>query len=296
MLNFNRHPPLFVTAAAVMALVGCVEADKGGGTPQLLAFEIIGPNGAPVESDADAGVPVVSPMVSFNAIFDDFLDYSLVQDADSGVGLPGVATVAVTSNAPIMLPVSVSTTYTHQGHPKFGLLYPKGPSIAVQVAPGLPSSATVAVALDETKLRGKNGKAVVITPGVATSFTFMTSPFSVSREMSDDPFAMDADLTVSASNVTAEDFIAKVSVSGTVDMMPITDLEVEVAAAEGSSTDFVITPKAEMWPAGAVITVTVAADAADQFGVQLGAPAVISFPIAAAPLRRNGPPFKKTFA
>lgn len=279
MFKFNKPLPLLATAAAVLGLGGCVEADKAG-TPQLLAFEIIGPDGAPVESDPMVPVPVVSPMVSFNALFDDLLDYTLVQDADAGVGLPGVAAVAVTSN-PAIMPV-VSTTYTPNGHHKFVLLYPKGPNLSVQVASGLPSGATVAVALDVTKLRGKNGQAAIIAPGVSPSLTFTTAPFSVTGQVGEEPSAVDAGLTISASNVAAADFVSKVSVSGAVDMVPVMNLEVDVAAAEGSATDFVISPKAEMWPAGAVITVTVAADAADQFGVPLGAPAVITFPIAAA--------------
>lgn len=277
MFKFCNPLPLALTAAA-MWLPGCVEADEAG-APTLLAFELVGPDGAPVANEGMVPVPTVSPRVSLNALFDNIIDYTLVQDADAGVGKPGVVVVTAPNNP------MVSSNYTPNGHHKFTLLYPKGPTITAQISPGLPSGAPVRAVLDVTKIRGKGGQPLALGPSVTPTLDFITAPFAVTGETPPEEggaFAADHAFKITASNLTSEAFATKVAVSGTLAMMPIAGLEAEVTVDEADPTSFLVSPKAGSWPAGATITVTVAADAADAFGVALGAPAVLTFPVAAA--------------
>ena len=289
MFRFCKPLPLLATTFVALTATSCIEAERDEGTPQLVAFEILQRDWSPVTVDSAVPVPTVSPMVSFNARFDHLLDFNLLVNVDAGTAIEGLAAMTVTPSP--VPPPSLSTVYSPNGHHKFALAARRGPdpgfeirgpSLAVQPS-GLPSGATVTVALDTSKLRGKKGQPVVLPAGVPTSWTVVTAPFSVTGETSMKPFAVDHDFMISASNVADANFASKVTVSGSVDMVPVADLQVQVTAAKDSDTDFVVSPVGGAWPAGSVITVTVAADAADQFGIQLGTPAVVTFPVAAAP-------------
>ena len=175
----------------------------------------------------------------------------------------------------------VSTVYVPNGHHEFHLLFPPGPSITAQVAPGLPSGAAGSVTLDTSKIRGKGGQQLTIAANKTAQWNFVTAPFAVSAAQTQMEYPASDPLVIATSNLPAEDFATKVTVTGTLNGMPIADLAVEVKPDESSPTQFTIAPAAETWPEGAIITVTVAG-AADAYGVALAAPAVLTFPVAAA--------------
>lgn len=274
MFQSRKTLPLVATAAAALWLAGCVEAEKAG-RAQLLSFDIIGPDGAAVPKDPLVPVPVASPRSSFTALFDNPIDFELVQDADAGVGKPGVVTVTA-PNAPM-----VTTLYTPNGHHQFTLIYPKGPTITANLSPGLPSGVPVTVTLDAQKLRAKDGQPAIVPPGMNV-LSFVTAPFSVGPAAMQMAYPADAPLTIATSNLPEETFGTKVVVTGVgADMMALS-LETEVKPVEGDPTQFTIANKNGAWPEGATITVTIAADAADFFGMPLAAPTVITFPVAIA--------------
>lgn len=277
MLRFGRPLARAAAFAGALGLTGCVEADKAG-TPHLVSFDLIDATGAPIMRVPDAAVFTTSPRVTFMAVFDNVLDFSQIVNVDAGTTTPGLVTIAAVGN-----PVA-DAVYTPNGHNKFTLIYPKGPNITASPSPGLPSAASVTVALNTALLRGQNGQPLVVGAAPA-SISFQTDPFSVKGEDPEMmmPFSADHAFVVTASNIPNADFASKITVAGTVNMVPVVGLEYTVTVSEADPAQFLVAPKAGMWPAGSKITVTVAADAADQFGVALGMPATLSFDVAAPP-------------
>ena len=276
----SRKPlPRVAAIAGALWLAGCVEADKAG-TPHLYSFDLLDTSGTPVMKDPDAAVFTASPRVTFRAVFTDLLDFTQIVDVDAGVALPGLMTITTAGDQTLM------TTYTHNGHHKFNTPMffggnTTGPNITSAPQPGLHSGATVSVALDVTRLRGRDGKPLIIDQGVPPTLVFETERFGVKGEPNEMPFAADHAFVVTASNIPAAMFATKFSASSTVDVT-VTPVEVTVTVDETDPAKFLVAPAAGMWPAGALITVTIAADAADQFGAVLGAVVLLTFSVAAA--------------
>lgn len=278
MLGFEKPLPRAAFLAGALWFGGCIEADKAG-TPHLVAFDIIDATGSPVMREPDAAVFTATPRASFTAVFDNVLDYTQIVDVEAGVGLPGVVTLTVDA-----MPRGISTIYTPNGNHKFHFITAAGPNIAATPMGGLPSGANVVVALDTARLRGHNGQPVVIDPAIPAQISFQTAPFSVKGE---DPapmmpaFSADHAFVITASNTPGEAFATKVTATSTIGAVA-TPVDVTVAPSEADPTSFTVAPTAGMWPAGAKITVVVATDAADAFGIALGQPASLEFTVAAA--------------
>lgn len=275
MLGLEKPLPRVAFLAGALWLGGCIEADKAG-TPRLLAFDIIDATGSPVMKDPDAAVFTATPRASFTAVFDNVLDFTQIVDVEAGVGLPGLVTITVKG-----VPAATSTIYTPNGSQKYHLITAPGPNITATPTDGLPSGASVVVALDTARLRGRNGQPLIVDPALPAQISFETAPFGVTGEMSDMPFAADHAFVITTSNIPGEAFATKVSATSTVATVPA-PVDVTVTASEEDPTSFTVAPTAGMWPAGAKITVAVAADAADAFGVALGQPVSIDFTVAAA--------------
>lgn len=278
MIRFGKPLPRVAAIAGALWLSGCVEADKAG-TPHLVAFEIMDATGSPVMKDPDAAVFTASPRVSFRAVFSDLLDFTQIVDVDAGTGLPGLVTLQAAGNP------SISTIYTPNGHykystPPFFGTATTGPNIAAIVAPGLPSGVPVLVTLDISRLKGHNGSPLVVDPGVLPTIMFQTESFGVAGEKSEMPFAADHAFVLTASNLLGETFASKVTATSTVGAA-VKPEEVVVTPSMEDPAQFTVAPKSGMWPAGAKITVTIATDAADQFGAALGAAVAIDFMVAA---------------
>jgi|GEM_PF-3840284 len=278
MIRFGKPLPRVAAIAGALWLSGCIEADKAG-TPHLVAFDIMDATGSPVMKDPDAAVFTASPRVSFRAVFSDLLDFSQIVDVDAGTGLPGLVTIQAASNP------SISTTYTPNGHHKFATPpffggTTTGPNIAATVAPGLPSGVPVLITLDITRLKGHNGVPLVVDPGVLPTISFQTLEFGVEGETSKLPFAADHAFAITATNLLGDTFASKVTATSTVGAV-VTPEEVVVELSKDDPAQFTVAPKSGMWPAGAKVTVTIAADAADQFGAALGAAVAIDFMVAA---------------
>ncbi|MDX2018612.1 MAG: hypothetical protein SF187_00120 [Deltaproteobacteria bacterium] len=275
MLGLEKPLPRVALLAGALWLGGCIEADKPG-TPRLVAFDVIDATGSAVMKDPDAAVFTATPRATFTAVFDNVLDFTQIVDVEAGVGLPGLVTITVKG-----VPAATSTVYTPNGSQKYHFITAAGPNISATPMGGLPSGASVVVALDVARLRGHNGQPVVVDAAVPAQISFETAPFGVTGEASDMPFTPDHAFVITASNIPGETFATKVSATSTVGAVT-TPVEVTVTASEEDPTSFTVAPMAGMWPAGAKITVAVAADAADAFGVALGQPASIDFTVAAA--------------
>lgn len=275
MLGSEKPLPRAAFLAGALWLGGCIEADKAG-TPHLVSFDIIDATGSPVMRDPDAAVFTATPRASFTAIFDNLLDFTQIVDVEAGVGLPGVVNLTVKG-----VPAAASTVYTPNGSAKFHFITASGPSIVAMPMGGLPSGSSVVVALDTARLRGNNGQPVVIDPAIPAQISFETAPFGVTGETSDMPFTADHAFVITASNIPGEAFATKVTATSTLATV-VAPVAVTVTASEEDPTSFTVAPTAGMWPAGAKITVVVAADAADAFGVALGQPASLEFTVAAA--------------
>ena len=279
MLGFEKPLPRVACLAGALWLSGCIEADKAG-TPHLVAFDIIDATGAPVMRDPDAAVFTATPRVSsFTAVFDHVLDFTQILNVDAGTTLPGLVNLTVKG-----APTEVSTAYTVNGHHKYHFITSAGPNITAMPMGGLPSAASVVVALDVARLRGHNGQPVVIDPAVPAQISFETLPFGFIEEM-DKPRVISGvsqPLVFSVSNIPEAAFATKVTVTSTVETV-VTPVDVTVTASVDDPASFTVVPTAGMWTAGAVITVALAADAADAFGVAVGQPTSIQFTVAAAP-------------
>jgi hypothetical protein len=109
---------------------------------------------------------------------------------------------------------------------------------------------------------------------------FQTEVFGVTGETLDMPAMADHPFVITASNLPGDTFASKVTATSTVGAA-VTPEEVVVTPSMDDPAQFTVAPKSGMWPAGAKVTVTIAADAADQFGAALGAAVAIDFMVAA---------------
>ena len=304
--------------AAMAASVGCTPSNKvPAGAPVLVNFVVVDPTGAAVDlTPTEAGTtPQVPALSTFYALFDRLLDPTTLEtiDSDGGTITPnqGVAVIQWSGGS-----VASHILYVPNSDAKFtlipalfGIPYANGPSITVSTTMdlGLPSDSAVTVGLDPGKVRSHDqATPFKVDDGVTSPVTFHTEPLTASivvpvPEPSDAAAADDAGtddastgdggtgastpppvdpayvVHLSFNNFTADATAAQIR---TTDMAgtPI-DLGAVVARDDMDPTGWMVSPPSTGWPPGAAITITVGANAVDNFGIKLGAAASASFTV-----------------
>jgi Big-like domain-containing protein len=236
--------------------------------------------------DCSAFSPTAQPLFVFDRLLD-----SKPLDPGDAAALTQIASVTVTP--PAAMPVAVAANYASNGSPNetlFSLFTFRadGPSLFFSGDPALPVNSIVRLTLDATKVLAKDGK----TPFTATgtlgggSLAFTTGGFSASISTppteaspadagacTPPPTVVKPDqtpVTITFTNIVDPSAIAaNVTVSAT----PVaggagTPVPFDAASTDGLNVT--LTPHMN-WPASSVITVTLAATAADVLGEQLGA-------------------------
>ena len=289
----------------VSAISGCTPDNTvKPGPPELLAFSVRGPDGNPVAittaDDGGASDPI-APLSAFVAVFDRLLDPTTLETIDpDGGAISEKDGIGVVESGDT--PVPSTTLYVPNGDAFFTLIYPKGPSVIITPTRGLPSSSPVTVTLETGKLRSHDQKSsVVLGDGGMSTLTFETQPLSVTVSVpapvppdggadADDggagdgggmsnwvtpPVAPDFDVSISFNNFTDKD-ATEAAIKVTVNTVPVA-----ATVEPDPSTPGAWTAKHPDggWPAGAVVTVTVGADAADQFHKTLGTATSATFTV-----------------
>ena len=194
------------------------------------------------------------------------------------------------------------------------ILFANGPSITISPDMGLPSGSRVTVALDPAKVRSHDQ---------TTSFKAddgVTSPLVVDVEplwrpwscllpcrsdagsgddaATDDGGAGDGGTGanvappvgcpdyvahVTFNNLTADATMDQIQVTGMAGTTPIVDLGAVVARDDMAPAGWTVSPPPDGWPPGAVVTITVTAEAVDNFGIKLGTPVSGSFTVKVGP-------------
>lgn len=311
--------------AAGFALPGCdPDNNVAPGAPQLVSFGAVDSTGAALDLGApDGGVPVVTPLAHFVAVFDRLLDPTpLASITDAGVtGKPG----AVLVEAPgFVIPADI--TYVPNSDEIYTLIFPPGPQVIAQPTPSLPSGAQITVRLQSGLLLSKDGRlGAVARPGVADTLRFATTPFDVTLavpapdldggvaetadagsaedggDMTTDAAAPETDAGVPSGPLGRADsaFVVKATFTNypgadiaahahvvitDASGAPVPTPALAVAADPADATTLTIAPAmGAAWPPGATVTVTIDATAADGFGVALGRAVAASFVVEAAP-------------
>lgn len=273
------------------------------GAPVILSFGAVAADGiTPVAFVTEAGVVPVPPLVHFVAVFDRLLDGDSLEDADGGVPKAGIASGDY--GTPVG-PVPVTTNYVPDGDSTFFGYAPQGPSLTVSPVCGLPTGASVQIALDVTKLRSHDLSTVAtLGEGVTSTLTFTTDALSATIDIPPPldlpglPVGNDPQTLV---NVTFNDATpgptplpgcatlpstaTHIHVSATLAGVPVLPLEAVVAAVDGDPTQWTVSPPGTTadamgsWPAGALVTVTIDGTATDNFEVPLGSPTTASFTV-----------------
>jgi hypothetical protein len=183
---------------------------------------------------------------------------------------------------------------------------------------GLPSASSVTVALEPSKVRSHDQATPFIAgDGVMTMLTFETEPLmatvtvpapeardagtddastddaSTDDASTDDagtddggassgtapPVASDYVVNISFNNVTTDATADAIQVTVALAGAPVAGLDFSKAQDTMNRANWTISPPTDGWPAGAVVTVTVGADAADTFQQTLAAPVSATFTV-----------------
>lgn len=300
---------------AVIAAFGCAPNNRvKPGAPVMVTFSVVDPTGSEVELVTEAGAMTpVPPLSFFYALFDRILDPTPLEELDGDGGITpkeGVANVEWSGGA-----IPVRSLYVPDGDRKFtlipaafGLPYANGPSLTVTPAMGLPSGSSVTVALEPSKVRSHDqATPFVAGEGVMTMLTFDTEPLMATVTVpapeapdagsddagsddagSDDggassgtapPVAADYVVNISFNNVTADATADAIQVTVTLAGAPVAGLDPPKARDTMNPANWTISPPEDGWPPGAVVTVTVGADAADTFQQTLAAPVSATFTV-----------------
>ena len=282
---------------------GCTPSNSvKSGAPVMLSFGPADSNGNAVSLTSDAGPVSAPPLVHFVAIFDRVLDGDSLDDADGGAPKAGLA--ASEYGAPAA-PLPVITTYNPSGDSVFYGYSPPGPSLTVSAVCGLPTSSPVQIALDLTKFRSHDLSTVAtVGPGVTSTLSFTTDALTATIDVpapAEDPGAgllEDHDpqtvVTVTFNDLTPSDAplpgcpappstANHIHVGATLAGVPVLPFEAVVAPAANDPTKWNVSPPGTTadakgsWPAGALVTVTIDADASDIFQKTLGSPTTATF-------------------
>jgi hypothetical protein len=294
------------------AMMGCTPANKiPAGAPLLVKFSVIDPSGQGLELVTEAGVSTVPPLSKFYALFDRLLDATALEtvEGDGGTLTPkeGVARITWSGGA-----IPAQTLYIPNGDPKFtqvpaiflGIPFGNGPSLTITPLSGLPSGSMVTVGLDPMKVRSHDQTTPFMAgDGGSASLTFVTDPLAASVVVPavEPPDGGDVDggasdggdagmapgvqppvdtdyvVHVSFNNQTAASTAAQIHAS--VGGIPISAMDAMVTPDDMSQGGWTVTPPNGGWPPGAMVTITVGAGAADNFGQTLGAPVSASFTV-----------------
>jgi hypothetical protein len=226
-------------------------------------------------------------------VFDRILDTEFLGDGGGAFGLASISSDPTPPTA-----VMLNGDYASNGSPNIILNSPAvgdyradGPSILFAAIPALPTSATVSVTLDNTKVLAKDGR----TPFTGMNLlkdgmiSFITQPFTASPITPPAPIPPAADAGTDAAVLNAPDMTpATITFTNTVDPTALaahvtvtTALSVPVPVDVTSMDGLTVTiaPKAGTnWPASSTITIAIDATATDAVGDLLAAPvAPVSF-------------------
>jgi hypothetical protein len=230
-----------------------------------------------------------SPTSQVLYVFDRLL-YTPPFEADPDNGVAGVATPVFT---PANAAASVLAKYASDGvqngtiFPMLG--FPNGPSIWVTGAPALPTSSTVSVTLEKTKVLAKDGRTPFVGalldasagPLIDGAITFVTQAFTASVAGPPAPMGpadaapLDPAPDNTPATITFNNIVDPTALVAHVTVTPVT-VSVELASVDGLNVT--LTPKkGTTWPASTTITIAVDATTADVVGDTLGAAASASF-------------------
>lgn len=298
---YSRLGPGFALWMGIAA-TGCTPSNKvKPGQPELVSFGVVGPAG-PVELTGDTPVP---PLATFFAVFDRLLDASAIETIDDAGITPNAGVAIIETEG---MSVDSSVLYVPNGDAKFTLIYPPGPSITITPVNGLPSASMVTVSLSPDHVRSHDQtQPFKAAEDVPETLSFTTEPLMVTIEVpAPEPVdsGMEADggdadggvdggmaptvtpavdpdyvVNVAFNNQTADETEAAIAVTATVGATPVANLGATVARAMDSQSAWTVSPPATGWPAGATVTVTVGAAAADKFGKTLGTAATATLTV-----------------
>jgi hypothetical protein len=263
-----------VVVACVVAGAGC-GSDAGGTTaPELRQVLIQVPNEMDLDllAPPDGGAGAVSPIAQIKLVFNQLLDGDKIEDVLDGGGVRGKTDVAslTWSGAPAGAPPIVAvTTYNPTG--ATGVTMP-APSVLVSPDPGLPSGATVVLALAREKITSKKGTPFA---GPAQQ-TLQTEPFSATASFMDgDTLGPATQIHLAFSNVPGDGAAAAITVTAGGVAVPL-----DVKPDDMDHRVLVVTPRAGAWMIGSGYMLAVATTAADLFGVKLPAAMSAGFSVA----------------
>jgi hypothetical protein len=267
----------------------------------MLSFAIVDPTGSVVDTAPESGQVVVPPLSHFLALFDRLLDpSSLVEIGDETMEplgnrtvLTSKAGVAVVESSNVSIPAD--TLYVPNGDARFdgaySLVFPPGPSITITPTSGLPSGSMVTATLDPTRVRSHDQQtSFKAADGVAMTLSFETEPLSatvdVPTETTDEdggtlppqPVMSDYVAHVTFNNLTADSTMNAITVTETNGGAAFAGAT--VARDDASPSGWTVSPPTGGWPAGAALTITVGATAADNFMKTLGTAVTASFTVA----------------
>lgn len=273
-LGLRRRVPTVLFAALVLG-AGC-GSDSKVGAPNLVGFLVLVPGGMDVDllAPPDGGVlavPALAHGTKFRLGFDQLLDGDKIESIVDGkaIGKTDVASVTWT-DAPVGAPAIAATTlYNPAGA---AAVNRPAPSVAILVAPGLPSGAHLQIKVDRTKVTGKTGLPFV---GPDTQLV-ETAPFSVSAGLKDgEPIAADAKVQLLFNNTPGMDVATHVTVTSGGAPVAVT-----LAPDEMTPGAVLVAPTAGAWTPGQTYAVSVDATTADLFGMKVTAPLTTTFTIA----------------
>jgi hypothetical protein len=291
----------------IALLAGCEPSQSvKSGAPVVLSFgPVSAADGSPIEAMGGATGKAVPPLTNFLASFDRLLDAASLED-ETGHFKAGLAQAQST----VGQVVALATEYVPNGDSQLFALLPPGPTLTVQPLCGLPTSSTVQVNLDLTKLRSHDRSTnAVAAIGVETALAVTTEPFLVTTDV---PPPTDADPVAGTPgapavledpamvfNVTFNTITPGPAGASACHGLPSAATHIRVTAQVGADpvvpiaavvdqdilnpSHWTVSPPGTTvdgpgsWPAGAVVTITIDANTTDSYGAALGTPTNASF-------------------
>jgi hypothetical protein len=280
-----------------VASVACTPSNKvKAGAPVMLKFGALDPTGTPIELVTEAGATPVPPLATFAALFDRLLDPTALAEVkdDGGTIVPSEGVALIDSEGTAVMSDAI---YTPNGDAKFTLIYPPGPSLSIVPTLGLPSGSPVTVALNPEHVRSHDQtKPFVAGEDATDTLTFDTEPLAASIAVpapeapdgggEDDAGAGgDGGIPAAVAPPVESDIVVTITFNNQTDDLTKMAIVAPTAAGEpmvargDTANVWTVSPPTGGWPAGATVTVTVKAAAADNFGKILGMDVASSFTV-----------------
>ena len=269
------------STALLVAVAGCGSDAADGGPPQLKKAIVVAPNSmdepdllaAAPDGGMGAAAAAYTPMASLKLVFSQLLDGNKIESILDGGAIKGKTDVVSLTwmSAPAGAPaISAVTTYNPTG--ALGPNLP-GPSVRVAADPGLPSGAMIQVKLDRTKITSKGGAQFQGTDTLMLATLPLVAEVSV---QDGETVAPEFTLKVAFSNVPGDGVAQHIRVTGAGGA----NMGVDVAPDPMDHRVLVVKPSggATVWQNGGYV-VRVSKDAADLFGVTLGADLMVNFTV-----------------